>query len=288
MSHPRTVITTLAMVFLTGLIVVMLAVLWMVGQDLRHLMDSRSDVSAKFQKTEQRMGELADELKEAKGERAKVAEGLRKATEAIEALRVEATATQARLKALEEAPKAEPPPAAPAHQPGVGLPPPKGPDAPDPQLVVDDAQRARIKAAREPLMPRLHAAEKAHAKVSIEGDAVRIEIAPFPEEGRQLIAEWRKLLAGILTPEQFETYKKMRLDGVDIRPGLGEEEQVVLISRDEMGLKFDYKRRALAPGAAGYESAGTVSGANALERLRWRHLLTPEAVAKLRGAAQPQ
>lgn len=285
MDKPRTLMTTLAMVFVTALVVALMIVLWLVGQDLLQVKQARTELSSGLQQVQKSVSNLdaqakdvRDSLAQVKAEQARLAAEVKKASDALDGLQTDLASLRARLKAIELPP---------APRLTVGLTPPKGAEGIGPALGLDPETRAKVEAAHAEFMPRVYAAEKAHAKVSIEGDSVRIEIAPFHEDGQRLLAEWQKVLADILTPQQLDAYKRMRLDTMAFRPGLGDHYQVILVSRDGMGLKFEQRGRGVGPGTATFESAGTVSGANALDRLRWRHLLTDEAIAKLRGVAQP-
>ncbi len=305
MSRPRTLFTTMAMILVAGLVVAMMAVLWMVGQDLLRLKEARSDQAPTVQQTEKSVAALRAEVTELRGriedaklERQQIAGDLKAARTQLTTLAGELGEARRRLKALEDVPKAEPPAPAPE--------PPKA-EAPMPlpmavrrgfnrqgfaglaqALGLDQAGHTKLLDAYNVLVPKVRAAEKAHAKLSMDGDAVRIHIVPFPEEGQALRKEWEAALAQFLTPAQAETYRRSQAEGVLFDRAFGDCEQTILLSRDPMGVKVEVKGRRLGPGGAPFESAATVSGAGAVDRLPWRHLLPEESVAKLRGvAAEP-
>ena len=152
-------------------------------------------------------------------------------------------------------------------------------------LGLDRARQARLLSAYGDLVPKIHAAEKAHAKVTIEGDAVLIHITPFPEEGQELRKEWEATLAQVLTPEQAENYNRARGDTMVFDHAFGDWDQDITLTRDAIGLKTKSSGRRIGPGNATFQSSSSVSGANAAEKLPWRHLLPDAAVAKLCGAA---
>ncbi|HUT36250.1 MAG TPA: hypothetical protein VNE39_22370 [Planctomycetota bacterium] len=319
MSSPRALSTTVAMILVAGLVVAMMALLWMVGQDLLQLKGARADVSLKLRNVEAKAKDLWDELQQAKADRRKLGEELKKATDALESLRAEAIATQARLKALEEArPRVEVAPVPPAEQPA-----PAPPAAPQPVeglarlieraredpgflpiaarrgfqekgiagiglvLGLDEAAQARFLKVYGDFILRARAADKAHAKVALEGDAVVIEISPYQEEGHALLKAWQDLLAQALTPAQQEAWAAARADRILFERPLGHYAETIRLTRDAMGVKYEHKGRRAGAGVNTFESAGTVSGEGAVDRLPWRHLLPDEAVAKLRGVARP-
>jgi len=324
MSSSRPVLTTLAMVLVTGLIVAMLAVLWMVGQDLLRLKDARAEVSARLTAMEQSTSEVAKlraELKEARTAWDGLSAGLRKTEEGLQELKADLADLKPRLKAVEEArrPRLGVGLAPPRHEPPMGPLPPAGLPDPadlarwlerareDPALLpvaarrafqekgiaglglalgLDAAGQAAFQKAYQEFHPALFAAEKAHAKVAIEGDTVRIDIAPYPEQGAALRKQWEKTLAQVLPPQAAERYAKAQADALLFEHSFGDYAQSVTLATDAMGIKYTHKGRRAGLGVATFDSAGTVSGEGALNRLRWRHILTEEAAAKLRRAAQ--
>ena len=152
-------------------------------------------------------------------------------------------------------------------------------------LGLDPARQAKLMSAHGELVSKIQAAEQAHAKVTIEGDAVQIHIAPFPEEGQALRKEWEETLAQILTPEQAENYNRARGDTMVFDHAFGDWDQEITLTRDAMGVKMTSKGNRVGPGNATFQSSSSVSGANAVDKLPWRHLLPDAAVAKLCGAA---
>jgi len=328
MSKPRTVLTAALMVFGAGFVVAMLGLLWLVGQDLAQLKKGRSDLTEQLKRVEEgtkEVGKLREELQQANGERAKLAAAVEAATKEAAALRGDLAAIEARLKAVEEAgrpklgvgltpfkPPDAPPVPAPAAEPadakanvdfwlerakanpahvaiaarraffwkgaaGLGY-----------VVGLDDAGQAKLQNAYDEFLPKVAAAEKAHAKVTLDGETVRLDIAAYPEEGEALRNEWGKIVAGILTPEQTGLYKRGAMETVLFERRLGDYEQAVTLVKEGMGVKYDIRgRRRVGLGTGTFQSSSTVSGDGAVNRLPWRHLLTDEAIAKLRGVAQP-
>ena len=163
-----------------------------------------ADVSRELCSLEEAAEQLRVGLEEAEEDRARLAEEAKKATEEVAALRGELTLLQARVKAIETA------------RPTAGVAPPQGAAAPAPDpnahpgevpaeqrdnppaqyraasraleqkgfagfcgaLGIDNQAQPRFRKAYETFLPRVRAAEKAHAKASIQADAVVIAIEP--------------------------------------------------------------------------------------------------------------
>jgi len=314
MASPRSVLTTGAMVAAIGFIVAMMIVLRMVGREQARLRDAQRDAASGLARLEKAAEQARAELQRARAEQSRLANEAKTASEGIETVRGDLTVLEARLKAIEKMPPrtdVTPPRAAlPAAVPPV--PGPAGHPAELPAaardnppallqaasrgleekgiagfcvaLGLDDEARARFLKAHEAILPQARAAEKAHAKVDIEGDAVVIAIEAYHNQGHVLLEAWQNLLAQALSPAQRQAYAEAHGSYVLFERPFGHYTEAIRLTRDAMGVKFTHTGTRVG-GATTFESAGSVSGAGAVDRLPWRHLLPDEAVAKLRGAA---
>jgi len=315
MSRPRTVLTTLAMLVVAGFVVAMMIVLRMVGQDLSRLKETHRDTASGLAGVEKATEELRVELQRARRQQARLADEAKRASQGIEALRGDLKVLEARVKAIEDAPPRADvtrplaaPPAAVAPAPGPAVHPAELPAAvranPPPvlraasralrekgiagfcaALGLDDEAQARFRKAYEAFLPQARAAEKTHAKVAIQGDAVVIAIEPYHGEGHALLERWRGLLAQALTPAQQQAYTAAHGDAILFQRPFGHYTERITLTRDARGVKFSHRGTRLGGGGNTFRSAGTMAGAGAVDRLPWRHLLPDEAVAKLRGVA---
>ena len=148
-------------------------------------------------------------------------------------------------------------------------------------LGMDEAGQARLQRAYDLFVARVRAIEKERARVRVEGAAVHIQLDAFPEEGQRLREEWIKTLVEMLTPEQLRTYKKGGGNAILFERGIGEQSLTLVVTRN--GNTYTIRRQLLGP-KPGETTHGTISvaGDGALEALPDRHLLSDEALARLR------
>lgn len=312
MSSPRSLLTKLAMIVLAGFLVAMLVVLRLVGRDLQRVEEAHRDSSSSLALLEEAAQQLRVGLQEAEEDRARLAEGARRATEEAVALRGELTLLQARVKAIETA------------QPTAAVAPPQeaAPPAPDPKahrgevpaaqrdnppapyraasralkqkglpgfcgaLGIDGQTQARFREAYERFLPQVRAADKAHANVTIKANAVVIAIEPYPEEGHALHKAWEDLRAQVLTPAQREAYINAYGDAVLFKRPFGHYTETITLTGDALGVKLTHTGSRVGGAGPTFETAGTLAGQGAVDKLPWLHLLPDEAVARLRGRAE--
>ena len=150
-------------------------------------------------------------------------------------------------------------------------------------LGADRAGQAKLQTAYDGVMARLRAAQKEHSKVAIEGNAVKIELSAFPDEGRALEEEWQNALAAALTPEQRELYGKSHPDRLLFPLGIGDYDVTGTLTWD--GKTLTFRRKGQRRGGVGrFDIGGGLGGNINYGKLPERHLLTDEALAALRGA----
>lgn len=298
-----TLVTTLAVILVAGLLVTVSIVLRMIGGDLRRVEQAHRDTSSGLTRLDEAVQQLRAALRRAEVDQARLAQDIVGALKGVEALRSELGPLQARLKAIENSlPQAGlPTPAPPGQETHQAELPAALRDNPPPlvqaarqafqekgipgfcgALGLDAEAQARLAKAYEGFLPRVQAAQKAHAKVSIEDDAVVIAIEPYPEEGHVLLAAWRDLLAQALTPAQQDTYAQAHGCYVLFERPFGHYTETIRLTRDAAGVKFVHSGTRTG-GAPTFEKAGTIAGEGAVDKLPWRHLLPNEAVAKLGG-----
>ncbi|MBM4039689.1 MAG: hypothetical protein FJ290_14365 [Planctomycetes bacterium] len=307
MSDRRPFVTTLALILAAGLLAAMSVVLWMVGRNLRSIEQAHRDTSSGLARLDEASQQLRAGLQRAEEDRARLAQHAAGAAMGVESLRGELALLQARLKALESAPPQAaapaPPPGQDAHQAELPAalrdnpPPPvqaarkalqeKGVAGFCGALGLDAEAQARVIKAHEGFLPRVRDAEKAHAKVAIEDDAVVITIEPHPEEGHTLLAAWLDLLGQALTPAQRQAYAETHGCYVLFERPFGHYTETIRLTGDAAEVKFTHSGTRQGGGPT-FQNAGTVAGKGAVDKLPWRHLLTDEAAAKLGGTPRGQ
>jgi len=309
----RGFLTTGWLVLLTGLTALNLAGLWAVSQSLRVAMPVIPQAGPKQPMPDPPPGpaqSLDERLTRMDNDRVKLATDLASASDSVARVTGELAKLsqdladlRLRLKVLEEKPQAErkPNPAIEAaqlphvkdwvermkrdpEQTPVALRRAfvwKGAAGLGHALGMDEAGQAKLQRAYDLFLARVRAVEKEHARVRVEGAAVHIQLEAFPEEGQRLREEWGKTLAEMLTPEQAHVYKKGGGDAILFDRGIGERTLSLVVTRN--GNMYNIRRQLLGP-KPGETSHGTISvaGDGALEALPDRHLLTDEALARLR------
>ena len=88
-------------------------------------------------------------------------------------------------------------------------------------LGLDAARRKTLEETYAGFVDRIRSLEKEHSKTTVDGDTTRIEIAPFPAEGKALIDEWSARITALLTPDEKDRYKRLSLGllPADVGPG---------------------------------------------------------------------
>jgi len=101
-------------------------------------------------------------------------------------------------------------------------------------LGLDAARQKMLEETYWSFVEQIRQMEKEHAKTTVDGKTTRIEIAPFPLEGKALIEEWSARLSGILTPDEKDRYKKL---GLGLLPAdVGQNERVIAILDEGGGM----------------------------------------------------
>jgi len=100
-------------------------------------------------------------------------------------------------------------------------------------LGLDAARRKSLEDTYKSFVDRIRRLEKEHAKTTVDGDTTRIEIPPFPAQGKALIEEWKAQLGTILTPDEAEKYRKMQL-GL-LPADVGQHERMIAIATEKDG-----------------------------------------------------
>jgi len=299
-----------AMVLLAALMAAMLAAHLLAGHAGRQAADAATRVASLENATEH----LRVLLQQAKHDQAVLAAEATKATKGVEALWNEVASLRARLDAMGTVPTAAAAPPAPAPAPAPAAPVAGAPphfaelseeERNNPPPLFEAARKAyrekgiaglcaaiglgaeaqaRLTKAYDALLPQVRAAEKAHAQVTIDGDAVVINIALYPEAGHALQDVCQALLAETLVPAEQKAFADARGDVVLFERPFGHYTQTITLTRDAKGVAFRHTGTR-AGGAPTFEDAGTIAGADAVDRLPWRHLLPDAAIAHLQGGA---
>lgn len=100
-------------------------------------------------------------------------------------------------------------------------------------LGLDAARSKTLEETYKSFVDRIRRLEKEHAKTTVDGNTTRIEIAPFPAQGKALIDEWIAQLGTILTPDEREKYRKMSL-GL-LPADVGQHERIVALVTEPDG-----------------------------------------------------
>jgi hypothetical protein len=79
------------------------------------------------------------------------------------------------------------------------------------------------------MLERARLLERQRAQIRIEGEKTIIEIAPFPEDGKAVVAEWRRYLQSTLTPEQLTFCERHQF--MLFPQGLGEYPVTITLER---------------------------------------------------------
>jgi hypothetical protein len=132
-------------------------------------------------------------------------------------------------------------------------------------LGLDAARRKALEETYASFVDRIRTLEKEHAKVTVDGDTTRIEIAPFPIQGKALIDEWKGRLAGLLTSDEQDKYKRL---GLGLLPAdIGQNERVVAIVDEKDGSATSTEQS----GEKGF--SGSFKGPKEMALAPYRHLL---------------
>jgi hypothetical protein len=117
-------------------------------------------------------------------------------------------------------------------------------------LGLDDARRKTLEDTYWSFVNRIRQLEKEHSKTTVSGKTTRIEIDPFPLEGKALIEDWSAQLGGIFTPDEKDRYKKL---GLGLLPAdTGQNERVIAIVDEGDGMATSTEQSADGKGAAGW------------------------------------
>jgi uncharacterized protein (UPF0335 family) len=100
-------------------------------------------------------------------------------------------------------------------------------------LGLDAARRKTLEDTYRSFVDRIRRLEKEHARTTVDGDTTRIEIAPFPAQGKALIDDWVAQLGTILTPDERDKYKKMSL-GL-LPADIGQHERIIALVTERDG-----------------------------------------------------
>lgn len=133
-------------------------------------------------------------------------------------------------------------------------------------LGLDAARRKSLEETYQSFVDRIRRLEKEHAKTTVDEDTTRIEIAPFPAEGKALIDEWSARLATILTPDEKDKYKKL---GLGLLPAdVGQAERVIAIVNEGEGMASATEHSGDGKGGSSY-----YKGPKGLALAPYNHLL---------------
>lgn len=131
-------------------------------------------------------------------------------------------------------------------------------------LGLDAARRKTLEETYKSFVERIRALEQEHTKTTVDGDATRIEIAPFPNQGKALIDDWSGRLTALLTPDEKDKYKRL---GLGLLPAdVGQHERVIAIVDEGDGMAS-----ATEQTAGGY--SGSYKGPKEMALAPYRHLL---------------
>jgi hypothetical protein len=132
-------------------------------------------------------------------------------------------------------------------------------------LGLDAARRKTLEETYQSFVDRIRALEKEHSKVTVDGETTRIEISPFPIQGKALIDEWKGRLAGFLTADEQDKYKRL---GLGLLPAdIGQDERVVAIVEEKDGMATSTEQS----GEKGF--SGSFKGPKEMAFAPYRHLL---------------
>ena len=133
-------------------------------------------------------------------------------------------------------------------------------------LGLDAARRKLLEETYQSFVDRIRNLEKEHSKVAVDAETTRIEIAPFPIQGRALIDEWKGRLAGLLTPDEQDKYKRL---GLGLLPAdIGQSERVVAIVDEGNGTASSTEQSGEGKGFS-----GSFKGPKEMAVAPYRHLL---------------
>jgi len=133
-------------------------------------------------------------------------------------------------------------------------------------LGLDVPRRKTLEETYQSFVERIRSLEKVHARTTVDGDTTRIEIAPFPAEGKALIDEWSARITALLTPEEKDKYKKLSL-GL-LPADVGQAERVIAIVNEADGTAT-----ATEYSADGKLGSGYYRGPKVLALAPYTHLL---------------
>jgi hypothetical protein len=131
-------------------------------------------------------------------------------------------------------------------------------------LGLDAARRKALDETYRSFVERIRALEKQHSKTTVDGDTTRIDIAPFPAEGKALIDDWSGQLTALLTPDEKDRYKRLSL-GL-LPADVGQHERVIAIVDEGNGMATATEQTA--EGSSGY-----YKGPKGMALSPYRHLL---------------
>ena len=133
-------------------------------------------------------------------------------------------------------------------------------------LGLDAARRKTLEETYKTFVERIRALEKEHSKTTVDGDTTRIEILPFPNEGKALIDEWSGRLTALLTPDEKDKYKRL---GLGLLPAdVGQHERVIAILDEGDGMASSTEHSAEGKGFS-----GSYKGPKEMALAPYRHLL---------------
>jgi len=310
----RSLLLPALLLALTGLTAVNLVGLMAVGHSLRPVSEAQSQLIARLQQVERKTEPLAPlqaQLTQADGERTALTAELAKAKETLTRLSTDLArlsqdvgTLQIRLRELQDKTPAGAAPARPdlaqeqrryldswvervkkdpaiaplAARRAFGV---KGVAGLGAVLGLDEPDQARLERVYGDFAARLKALEKAHSTVAVEGGSVRVYLRAFPVQGQALRDEWHKALAGLLTPEQQRLYKRAEMDAILFERGFGACDLSIVATRQGNALRIERKGQKPDGGGA-FQNTVTIAGEGAIETFPDRHLLTDEALARLR------
>jgi hypothetical protein len=133
-------------------------------------------------------------------------------------------------------------------------------------LGLDAARRKTLEDTYKSFVDRIRTLEKEHAKTTVDGDTTRIEIEPFPNEGKVLIADWSSRLTALLTPDEKDKYKRL---GLGLLPAdIGQHERVIAIVDEGDGTASSTEHSGEGKGFS-----GSYKGPKEMALAPYRHLL---------------
>ena len=131
-------------------------------------------------------------------------------------------------------------------------------------LGLDAARRKTLEDTYKSFVDRIRDLEKEHSKVTVDGETTRIEIAPFPNQGKALIDEWSSRLTTLLTPDEKDKYKRLKL-GL-LPADVGQHERAIAIVDEGNGTASSTEQSA-------DQFAGSFKGPKEMALAPYRHLL---------------